>query len=366
MSQFVPSLRIGLLMTYVAPLAFVLVITIGKEAYDDYLRYQRDSIANSTRYQILDWSSRSSASSASPNSHHSSTVTDPIGNNQSTSNFLPIRTIPSSSIRVGDIVLLDKNMRVPADVVLLRTSDSDSGSCFIRTDQLDGETDWKLKIALELTQNLPNGDSDLLKLDGAYDSEDIVAGNIISSQPGLGKRIEVYADRPAMDIHTFVGTLIVHEKTRDCEAGLPLPKTSDPLLGDDLDPVRDSIDDIEINSLHDILPVSHSSASGSSESTTQIPITCENVLWANTVLAAGQAIGLVIYTGTETRAVMNTSYPQTKTSLLDLEINQLAKILCIVTLSLSIALVAFNGFRGPWWVYVTRFLILFSSIIPIS
>lgn len=29
------------------------------------------------------------------------------------------------------------------------------GSCFIRTDQLDGETDWKLKVAVSYTQRLP-------------------------------------------------------------------------------------------------------------------------------------------------------------------------------------------------------------------
>ena len=32
---------------------------------------------------------------------------------------------------------------------------------------------------------------------------------------------------------------------------------------------------------------------------------------------------------------------------------------------MSFALVALNGFRGLWYVYVMRFLILFSSIIPI-
>jgi phospholipid-translocating ATPase len=50
------------------------------------------------------------------------------------------------------------------------------------------------------------------------------------------------------------------------------------------------------------------------------------VLWANTVLAAGSAVGFVVYTGSETRAVMNTSHPETKVGLLDLEINRLAKV----------------------------------------
>ena len=56
------------------------------------------------------------------------------------------------------------------------------------------------------------------------------------------------------------------------------------------------------------------------------PLTAENVLWSNTVLAAGSAIGFIIYTGPDTRAVMNTSHPGTKVGLLDIEINRLAKV----------------------------------------
>ena len=40
------------------------------------------------------------------------------------------------------------------------------------------------------------------------------------------------------------------------------------------------------------------------------PLSAENVLWANTVLTAGFTIGFVVYTGPETRAVMNTSHPE--------------------------------------------------------
>lgn len=66
---------------------------------------------------------------------------------------------------------------------------------------------------------------------------------------------------------------------------------------------------------------------GAAESVLSVsPLTVENVLWANTVLAAGSAVGMVVYTGAETRAVMNTSHPETKVGLLDLEINRLAKV----------------------------------------
>ena len=51
------------------------------------------------------------------------------------------------------------------------------------------------------------------------------------------------------------------------------------------------------------------------------PLSAENVLWANTVLASGTALGLVVYTGRETRSVMNTTLPDSKVGLLDREVS---------------------------------------------
>jgi phospholipid-translocating ATPase len=56
------------------------------------------------------------------------------------------------------------------------------------------------------------------------------------------------------------------------------------------------------------------------------PLGVENTMWMNTVLASGSAIGFVIYTGNDTRAVMNTNHPETKVGLIDVEINRLAKV----------------------------------------
>lgn len=221
LSQFIPPLKIGFISTYIAPLAFVLLVTISKEAYDDYLRQKRDNEVNSSLYTTL----------------------TSIGS-QST---------PSSSIKVGDLLFLEKNQRVPADLVLLRCTDS-SGTCFVKTDQLDGETDWKLKVAIPSTQSLPS-DSDLLNL-----------------------KADLLAAPPIKDIHSFNGSLHHHGSSLFQHA----------------------------------LPAE--------------PLSAENCLWANTVLAAGSAVGVVVYTGKETRAVMNTSNPKTKVGLLDTEINRLAKV----------------------------------------
>ncbi|CAG8627966.1 14608_t:CDS:10 [Funneliformis caledonium] len=209
----------GYIVTYFGPLCFVLLVTIGKEAYDDWKRFKRDQENNSQKYEIM------------------------------TRNG--IKLVPSSKIRVGDLILINKDQRVPADLILLRTTET-SGACFIRTDQLDGETDWKLRLAVPYCQKLPSNES-LLHIDA-----------------------EIYADIPHKNIHNFIGNF----------------SKSTP---ENLTPHIDALN-------------------------------VENTLWMNTVLASGTAIGFVIYTGKETRAVMNTSHPETKVGLLDHEINRLSKV----------------------------------------
>lgn len=51
--------------------------------------------------------------------------------------------------------------------------------------------------------------------------------------------------------------------------------------------------------------------------------------------------------------------------LLDLELNQLTKALFVALVALSIVMVTLQGFVGPWYRNLFRFLLLFSYIIPI-
>lgn len=53
LSQFVPFLKVGFMFTYVAPLVFVLIVSMGKEAYDDIKRMQRDRELNNFKYEVL-------------------------------------------------------------------------------------------------------------------------------------------------------------------------------------------------------------------------------------------------------------------------------------------------------------------------
>ncbi|KAI3649549.1 hypothetical protein MP228_005181 [Amoeboaphelidium protococcarum] len=255
LSQLIPALQIGYLFTYFAPLAFVLFVTISKEGYDDFVRFKRDQEANSQRYWRL----------------------------ARTGQF---ESVKSDDLKVGDIIKVEKDCRCPADLILLKVS-SEHASCYIRTDQMDGETDQKLRIPVGITQKL--------------DDEQLVDGSTHG---------EVYAEAPHKDIYSFIG---------NCKVGME-----------------------------------------------QEALTVENTIWANCVVASKSILGLVIYTGSDTRAQLNTSHPSSKVGLIDLEINNLSKILCGVLVAVSILLVGLHGFINKWYIYLMRFIIILSSIVPLS
>ncbi|ELT89087.1 hypothetical protein CAPTEDRAFT_193806 [Capitella teleta] len=255
-SQFIPEIRVGYLYTYWGPLVFVIMVAMIREAVDDFMRYRRDKEVNSQKYRKL-------------------TKRGPV-------------SIASSDIHVGDLIYVDKDQRLPADMVFLRTTER-SGTCFVRTDQMDGETDWKLRLAVTGTQALSTDD----------ELFDIAA--------------HVYAEAPRKEIYTFIGTF-----TR------------------------------------------------TDSSLTEDSLSLENTLWANTVVACGTCLGLVVYTGSETRSVMNTSKPSVKIGLIDEEINAMTKWLFFMMVLLSLLMMVLKGFSGPWYRYFIRFIVLFSYIIPIS
>jgi phospholipid-translocating ATPase len=144
LTQFIPRLKVGFMFTYIAPLVFVLSVTMIKEAIDDLQRYKRDQEANSQIYNVFIHPSERPDSSE-------------------------YKSIPSSDIKVSDIVLLSAGQRVPADMILLRTKD-ESGSIFIKTDQIDGETDWKVRKAVNYFQKAES-DELIWEIEGNFNIE---------------------------------------------------------------------------------------------------------------------------------------------------------------------------------------------------
>ncbi|KAL9625332.1 MAG: hypothetical protein Q9160_000395 [Pyrenula sp. 1 TL-2023] len=341
LSQIIPFLRIGYMSTYIAPLAMVLTITIGKEAIDDIARRRRDGEANSEPFQAFP---KTEDRLRPPNKFRGQRTT-------ANGSYEDTVTKQSRTIRVGDIIKLKKNERFPADCIILQsipnesmimeasveqtaqpTSDNrfsmernssespSSGETFIRTDQLDGETDWKLRLPSPLTQSLLSPDF---------------------------TRLRINAGAPSKNVVDFVGTIeLLPEETSSYDPHVDKPSPAN----------------------------SAAPGEGTSDHNSSIvlaPLTIDNTAWANTVLASNTTtLAVVIYTGSQTRSAMSTAPSRSKTGLLENEINNLTKILCLLTLLLSIILVALEGFepnnKKKWYVAILMYLILFSTIIPIS
>jgi phospholipid-translocating ATPase len=357
LSQIIPALRVGYLSTYIFPLAFVVTITLGKEAMDDIARRRRDAEANSEGYTVLKFEENSPGNGVAPGKasrRQKKLRKQKAGNGRLTDiedeeQSIPTKGVatcghfevvkPSRALKVGDVVKLGKDQRVPADMVLLKSYSADtavpatdhnatngsptligddiednamatgpSGEAFIRTDQLDGETDWKLRLTSPLTQNL-----------------------------GIGEytRLRVVAGKPDKKVNEFYGTV-------------------------ELEPRRQRHYDP-----HD------AEAASSTEQKQSAPLNIDNTIWANTVVASsGSLLAVVVYTGPQTRQALSTSTSRSKTGLLELEINSLTKWLCIFTLTLSFVLVALSRFQviegRQWYLSMMRFLILFSTIVPVG
>ncbi|KAI5172876.1 phospholipid-translocating ATPase [Nematocida sp. LUAm3] len=252
-SQHFETVRVSHPLTSLFPWLLVQFLVCVKEGHDDFKRYKRDMEANNNMCKRY------------------------------TSGGLIC--VPASELAVGDLIVVSKDERVPADAMLLKTEDA-SGSIFVRTDQLDGETDWKIKLGVGATQK--------------YERFEEVAQMYF----------EVGAEAPSKDIYSFNGKLFLDGTAYTARE--------------------------------------------------------ENMLWMNMVIAGGNGLCIVVYTGKDTRAVMNTTQPRNKFGLIDEELNYYTKILCSTAFFIAALFTFLRGTYSLWYISLLRFLIIFSTVIPIS
>ncbi|CAF1385810.1 unnamed protein product [Rotaria sp. Silwood1] len=132
--QLIPQISSLAPITIILPLVFVLSLTAIKDASDDIARHRSDRQVNNRETKAV------------------------VGKELVTRKW--------KDINVGDIVQLTNNEFLTADVVLISTSEP-NGLCFIETAELDGETNLKVRQALEETGEIGE---DIEKL-SSFDAE---------------------------------------------------------------------------------------------------------------------------------------------------------------------------------------------------
>ncbi|KAG0256950.1 hypothetical protein DFQ27_005390 [Actinomortierella ambigua] len=181
-------------------------------------------------------------------------------------------------VKVGDIVCLKNDDAIPADIVILSTSEPD-GLCFIETKNLDGETNLKIRRGLTATASLQSP-ADVERAAFYVESESPHA-NLYSYQGALRWIISDGTDMPADD-------RVVHNKTESI-----------------------SINEILLRGC-----------------------VLRNTEWV---------IGLVIFTGSDTKIMLNSGDTPSKRSRIERDLNYHIVMNFIILFSLAIGSAVANG-----------------------
>ncbi|XP_061633577.1 phospholipid-transporting ATPase ID isoform X2 [Phyllopteryx taeniolatus] len=124
--QLIPQISSLSWFTTIVPLALVLSITAVKDATDDFFRHKSDNQVNNRQSQVLMRGS--------------------------------LQNEKWMNVRVGDIIKLENNQFVAADLLLLSSSEP-HGLCYIETAELDGETNMKVRQSVSVTTDLGDPDN---------------------------------------------------------------------------------------------------------------------------------------------------------------------------------------------------------------
>lgn len=180
-------------------------------------------------------------------------------------------------LTVGDFVCLRNDDSVPADILVLSTSEQD-GLCYVETQNLDGETNLKIMRSLQATNDI--------------------------STPDDCKQSKFYVEcePPHANLYTFNGALKWRIDRQLDEAFVKTSESSEE--------TRIDIEDAEtLGSDTSLEQVSHEKTEA---------ITASSVLLRGCVLRnTGWVIGLVLFTGNETKIMLNSGKTPSKRSKME-------------------------------------------------
>eukprot|EP00899_Mesostigma_viride_P028257 jgi/Mesvir1/8616/Mv04947-RA.2 len=272
--QLIPGLSPTSFITSVGPLVFVLCVNAIKEAVEDFKRHRSDNDVNNRLASVI------------------------VGGQVTKKKWM--------KLAVGDMVFVEQDQPFPADMVIISSNTSD-GVCYVETSSLDGETNLKQKVAKAETCKL-------------------MSEAAVSTLAG-----EVLCEGPSNRLYSYEGSMsLSHHKEQ-------IPLGIDQLL------VRGS--------------------------------TLKNTKWV---------YGVVVYTGRDTKIVMNMMPAPTKRSGLEKRMNTItaSMFLAVFVLCFACAVVGemqrqtefsdhpyvrheFKGVGGVC-LRTLSFIILFNQFIPIS
>lgn len=366
--------------TTLGPLAFVVCISLLQEGAADAGRHRSDQTTNNHPCVVL----RRASELDEENGERDTTVLgSDVGVNLTKSYFMPSSVTASEStdckvafesikrmnIRQGHLVLIRNRDMVPADLILVASS-ADNGNAYIETSSIDGETNLKLRAS----PHLPKAVIDTLS---AQSERELKDDSEVNKPKPLRETLEQATKRvcrisklgfpngrSALEnpANPVVVEELVEEDMEAPSSGLHLVSRVGSVAKMGVGAVKKNIESRRESSRHLGTPVEteikyvtavKTEPPNASVNTftgvmllpaielggpsVEIPLGADNILLRGAILRNTEwAIGLVCYTGKDTKLVQNSFETPSKFSRLDQIMNRtVLYILCIVGLCIA-------------------------------
>lgn len=286
-----------------SPLLSIITMTAIKDAFEDWKRHSQDkSLNRSKTAKLSNWKNVNISDGRSNSSFVKGVWSKIMGdtnvrqgdgsqapflnnnnNNNSSAGVARWEECHWQDVQVGDIVYLKNNESVPADTIILSTSEPD-GLCYVETKELDGETNLKVRHGVSVTSFMTT-ESDCERSQFYLESE-----------------------QPHPNLYSYTGAL--HWSSKN--------KSNNHNNGDDINNMNDNdVTDEQQQPSPEIMMNSEDD-----DNNQIVPVSINDVLLRGCVLRNTEwAIGLVVYTGTDTKIMLNSGDTPSKRSRIEIETN---------------------------------------------
>ncbi|KAJ3023347.1 UNVERIFIED_CONTAM: hypothetical protein HDU68_008648 [Siphonaria sp. JEL0065] len=172
-------------------------------------------------------------------------------------------------VTVGDIILLHNDDPIPADILILNTSEPD-GLCYVETKNLDGETNLKIRNGLLETAQVRKDQIEKI----------------------LGYCFRIESENPNPNLYTYTGTAVF-------QTNAPVDEKGKNITMDEFDPNEE----IKFNHV-------------------KVPLNINSILLRGCILRNTEwVIGLALFTGKDTKICLNSGGTPSKQSKIERTMN---------------------------------------------
>ena len=311
---FFPGLSPTHWSTTIGPLVVVLTINAVKEAYDDYFRHKSDDAVNASVVTVVKPRKRAPGGGGGGGGGDSTTTT--------TTTTTTTEDVRWRDLKVGDVVRVKNNAEFPADIVLMQSSDA-TGVCYVETANLDGETNLKVKASAGV---------------GVKSGEDADAHEVFEKL----RDARVECEAPNNQLYKFEGKLVgvaagVTEKV-DAAATAGIEPAANDDDDDDDDASKDAVAPADVRRADGFSPTFFPR---------EIPLGVDNVLLRGSTLRnTTWILGVVVFTGKDSKLMKNMTRAPHKVSQLERHMNLLVASIGLFQIVISATLA---GTQQRWF-----------------